>query len=82
MDAISREKAERVADDWRLNADERAQLLDQPDQVSAVMSIHDSLHRIFENREQADSWIKKPNEAFDNRSISCLMVTLSRSASI
>jgi len=63
-----RQKAHQIVDDWCLSADERTQLLDQPDAAPQVISIHDSLHRIFENRDQADSWIKKTNAAFDKRS--------------
>ena len=58
----------KIADAWGLNDLERAQLLNQNDAASQVISIHDSLHRIFENRDQANTWIKKPNAAFDKRS--------------
>jgi uncharacterized protein (DUF2384 family) len=72
MDSISREKgrevASRIASGWGLSNEQREQLLDQPDAVPQVITIHDSLHRIFENRDQADSWIKKPNDAFNKRS--------------
>ena len=65
IDDTDYQKAHQIADDWRLSADEKAQLLDQPDRVIAVISIHDSLHRIFsEDTGRADAWIRKPNDAF------------------
>jgi hypothetical protein len=65
---MSDSEADKIAKDWQLNDLEKRQLLDQPDAAPQVISIHDSLHRIFENRDQADSWIKKTNAAFDKRS--------------
>ena len=68
MDATSREKAYKIADGWGLPPDEREQLLNQPDAAPQVISIHDALHRLFGNREQADAWISKPNRAFQGQS--------------
>ena len=63
------QKAHQIADGWRLSADERAQLLDQPDQIGQVISIHDSLHRLFsESQDQANAWIKKTNQNFGGKS--------------
>ncbi len=68
MDDRNREKVCRIAEDWGLSTDEIAQLFGQPDAAPQLISIHDSLHRIFENRDQADSWIRKTNREFDERS--------------
>lgn len=59
--------AEQVLDTWGVADPQRAQLLDHPD-IDQVISIYDSLHRIFEEPNQADAWISKPNSAFAGKS--------------
>ena len=67
--------ANQIADSWRLSADERAQLLDQPDQIGQIISIYDSLHRLFsESQDQANAWIKKTNQAFGGKSALAVML--------
>jgi len=68
IDDTDYQKAHQIADDWRLSADEKAQLLDQPEHINQVIAMHDSLHRIFENRNQANAWIKKTNQDFGGKS--------------
>ena len=69
MNEDSREAASRVLQTWGLNAGQRAQLLDDKDQVIAVISVFESLQLIFsEDKNRADEWLSKPNEAFDGTS--------------
>ncbi len=73
MDAVSRENrrdaASRIAQGWGLNNEQIEHLLDQPEQVTAVISIHDSLQVIFsEEKDRANSWITKANKVFDGKS--------------
>lgn len=68
MGAVNREKADQIADDWGLSAEVRSQLLDQQGAASQIITIDDALHRIFQDREQANAWPSKPNRAFQGQS--------------
>jgi cyanate lyase len=48
MDAVSREKALKIADAWGLNDQQTNQLLDLPDAASQLVTIDEALYRIFE----------------------------------
>jgi uncharacterized protein (DUF2384 family) len=61
------------------DADKFAKLNEQPLQnisqenlirISFLMKIHQYLHTIFENKEQADSWVNKPNTRYGGSSAS------------
>jgi uncharacterized protein (DUF2384 family) len=41
---------------------------DTIERISYVLGIYKSLQLLFPNPEQADAWMKKPNEAFGDRS--------------
>jgi uncharacterized protein (DUF2384 family) len=41
---------------------------DTLDRISYVLGIYKSLQLLFANPEQADNWMKRPNEAFGGRS--------------
>jgi hypothetical protein len=41
---------------------------DTIERISYVLGIYKSLQLLFPNAEQADAWMKKPNEAFGGRS--------------
>ena len=62
-------EADKIATDWKLSDKEKRQLLVQRDKLNLAVSIHDSLHRIFEgDGERANAWIRKPNSAFNGES--------------
>ncbi len=69
MDGTSREKADKIADDWGLTAEQKQQLLDQPDAAPQIVTIHDALFRLFELDEvRANAFVKRRNRAFGGRS--------------
>jgi len=62
-------EADKIATDWKLSDKEKRQLLDQRDKLNLAVSIHDSLHRIFEgDGERANAWPAKFNRYFSGRS--------------
>lgn len=67
-----------ICNDWGLDEKERADLLgesdDQLDRISYTFNIYKSLHTIFENSQQADDWIKKPNREFDGQTALQVMI--------
>ncbi len=48
---------------WRDNAASARLSDDQLDRISYLLGIYKALHIIFTRPEQADSWIRRPNEA-------------------
>jgi len=48
---------------WREHPDASRLSDDQLDRLSYVLGIYKALHIIFTRPEQADSWIRRPNEA-------------------
>jgi uncharacterized protein (DUF2384 family) len=61
------------------DADEFAKLKEQPSlnisqenlmRISFLMKIHQYLHTIFKNKEQADAWVNKPNTRYEGSSAS------------
>ena len=77
MDAISSlEKARSITGAWGLTDDQAQQLLCQPEATPQIITIHDALHRIYDfSAEHADSWVSKPNRAFEGRKPLDLMLT-------
>lgn len=63
MNEDSREAASRILQTWGLNAGQRAQLLDDKDQVIAVISAFESLQPIFsEDNNRADDGYQSPTK--------------------
>ncbi|MGP4846189.1 antitoxin Xre/MbcA/ParS toxin-binding domain-containing protein [Marinobacter sp. 1Y8] len=72
MDAVNQEDridaASRILQAWGLGAEQRRQLLDQPEQAIVIISIYESLQVMFsEDKERADAWPAKPNADFDGK---------------
>lgn len=64
-----REISTRIATTWGLNADQKERLLDDHEQINALISIYESLQVIFpDDQDRANEWISKPNKAFDGAS--------------
>ena len=75
MGVTSREKAYKIADDWGLTAEQKQQLLDQPDAAPQVVTIYDALYRLFElDQVRANAFVKSPNRAFEGRSALDIML--------
>jgi len=69
IDRGCRDAASGILDTWGLNADQQAQLLDDRDQVIAVLSVYEFLQLIFsKDKDQANEWLSKPNKAFGDTS--------------
>lgn len=47
---------------------------DSLETISRLVSIWRSLHMIFENEDQANTWIRRPNLAFDNKTALSVMI--------
>ncbi|MEA2666464.1 MAG: hypothetical protein QOI11_3408 [Candidatus Eremiobacteraeota bacterium] len=48
---------------WRENPDAARLSDDQLDRISYLLGVYKALHIIFTRPEQADTWIRRPNEA-------------------
>jgi len=69
IDKDRRDAASGILNTWGLNADQRTRLLEDRDQVIAVLSVYESLQLIFfKDKNQATEWLSKPNKAFDDAS--------------
>jgi uncharacterized protein (DUF2384 family) len=60
---------------WRDNPESARLSDDQLDRISYLFGVYKALHIIFTRPEQADSWIRRPNEAtpFGGKSAADLM---------
>jgi Antitoxin Xre/MbcA/ParS C-terminal toxin-binding domain len=72
MDAVSQESRRDIASSimvaWGLDAQQRKRLLDDPETVIGVLSIHESLRVIYsEAPDRALQWPAKPNREFNGR---------------
>ena len=76
----------RIAQEWGLSESEKFQLLGVPrdtdivisdkalERISCVLGIYKSLRITFPTRQQANSWIRKPNSFFDGQPALSVMV--------
>jgi biotin synthase-related radical SAM superfamily protein len=60
-----------ISEKWCLDEEEKNLLLgdtkDQIIRISHMMSIYRALHTIYEDKDRANAWIKKPNRRFCGR---------------
>jgi hypothetical protein len=63
------ETASLIAQAWGLSCEQRDKLLDTPQNVLAIISIDETLQRIFENdKDREATWLSQPNSAFGGAS--------------
>jgi hypothetical protein len=67
-----------ICDNWGLDKEERDRLLGDPEsqilRISHMMSIYRCLHTIYDDKNRANAWVRKPNRKFGGRSALAAMI--------